>query len=79
MTRQYKRNLTADERAALLGDELIRLTAAYVAHPTPQTIGDYNAALINRCASMAAAAVYPLYEKIQRLEAQLAAARDGRD
>jgi hypothetical protein len=69
---KYNRKLTADARRALFGDELIRLTAAYVANPTAQTLGDYNAALIGRCASQAAAAVLPLYERIEGIKVELA-------
>lgn len=58
-------------RDHLFGDELIRLTAAFIANPTDeQAVADYNAALINRCASMAAAAVVGLYERVAQLEAQ---------
>lgn len=72
MARKYNRKLTADERAALLGDELIRLTAAYMQNPNAQTFVDRDAALIGRCASMAASAVTPLIEQLEGIKIELA-------
>lgn len=71
MARKYNRNLTANERAVLFGDELMRLTAAYIKNQTAQTLSDRDAALINRCASMAAAAVVPLYEHMEHTDERI--------
>jgi hypothetical protein len=60
-------------RAALLGDELTLAIDAYVKEPTAAHLSDFSAALVGRCASMAAAAVVALYERLDKLEA----ARDG--
>jgi uncharacterized small protein (DUF1192 family) len=65
--------MTTEERAALLGDELTRLIEAYIQTPNRETLGNFSAALINRCASMAAAAVISLHERVEELEAQIAA------
>lgn len=70
--KKYNRKLTADERARMLGDELIQLTAAYIANPSAQTIADRDAALIGRCASMAASAVLPLKEQLEGIKVELA-------
>lgn len=72
MKRHYNRKLTANERASLFGDELTRLTAAYIKNQTAQALSDRDAALINRCASMAAAAVVPLYEHMEGMSVELA-------
>jgi hypothetical protein len=72
LAHKYNRTLTETERAALFGNELIALTAAYVANPTPETLSDYNAALIGRCASVAAGAVLPLKEQIEGMRIELA-------
>jgi hypothetical protein len=60
-------------RAALLGDELTHAIEAYVKEPTAARLSDFSAALVGRCASMAAAAVVTLYERVAELEA----ARNG--
>ena len=60
-------------RAALLGDELTEAIDAYVREPTAAHLSDFSAALVGRCASMAAAAVVTLHERIAELEK----ARDG--
>jgi hypothetical protein len=72
LARKYNRKLTADERASLFGDELIALTAAYVANPNAETLADYNAALIGRCASMAAQAALPTREQLEGIKIELA-------
>jgi len=61
--------MTNEERAAILGDELTSAVAAYIANPSDDTLSDFCAALINRCASMAAGAVVNLYERVEQLEA----------
>lgn len=60
-------------RAALLGDELTEAIEAYAKEPTPENLSTFSAALIGRCASMAAAAVVRLYDRVLELER----ARDG--
>jgi hypothetical protein len=60
-------------RAALLGDELTKAIEAYAEEPTAAHLSDFSAALVGRCASMAAQAVVRLYERVDQLEA----ARDG--
>ena len=60
-------------RAALLGDELTEAIEAYAKEPTAARLSDFSAALVGRCASMAAAAVVALYDRVTELEA----ARDG--
>jgi hypothetical protein len=60
-------------RAALLGDELTNAIEAYAKEPTAAHLSDFSAALVGRCASMAAAAVVTLHERVADLEA----ARDG--
>lgn len=72
MARKYNRKLTADERASLFGDELIALTAAYIKNQNEATLGDYNAALIGRCASVAASAVLPVKEQLEGIRVELA-------
>jgi hypothetical protein len=56
-------------RAALLGDELTIAIEAYVNEPTAARLSDFSAALVGRCASMAASAVVTLYERVSELEA----------
>jgi len=56
-------------RAALLGDELTNAIEAYAKEPTAAHLSDFSAALVARCASMAAAAVVALYERVAALEA----------
>jgi len=60
-------------RAALLGNELTDAIDAYAKEPTAAHLSDFSAALVGRCASMAAAAVVTLHERIAELEK----ARDG--
>lgn len=60
--------MTNDERAALLGDELTQAIRAYVATPSDETLGTFCALLINRCASMAAAAVLGLHTRLDAVE-----------
>ena len=57
-------------RAALLGDELTRAIDAYATEPTAEHLSDFSAALVGRCASMAAQAVLSLYERVSELEAK---------
>lgn len=66
---------TTARRADILGDELTKAIDAYAKAPDHRTLGDLSAALVGRCASMAASAVVELYERVAALEA----ARDGRD
>jgi hypothetical protein len=61
--------VTNTERAELLGDELSKAVTAYRHDPSDATLSDFCAALIGRCASMAAAAVVALHERVERLEA----------
>jgi len=56
-------------RAALLGNELTDALDAYAKEPTAAHLSDFSAALVGRCASMAAAAVVTLHERIAALEA----------
>ncbi len=56
-------------RAALLGDELTEAIDAYAKEPTAAHLSDFSAALVGRCASMAAAAVVTLHERVTELEA----------
>lgn len=60
-------------RATLLGDELTKAIDAYAKEPTAAHLSDFSAALVGRCATMAASAVVGLYERVAELEA----ARDG--
>ena len=55
-------------RKALLGDELTEAIDAYAKDPTPERLSNFSAALVGRCASMAAAAVVALYERLDKLE-----------
>lgn len=72
-TTDWRCLVTNDERAALLGDELTESIRAWRRDPSDATLGDFCAVLINRCASMAAAAVVALHERVEALEAD-----DGR-
>lgn len=56
-------------RAALLGNELTNAIDAYANEPTAAHLSDFSAALVGRCASMAAAAVITLHERVAQLEA----------
>lgn len=67
-------NDTDSIRVAVLGDELTKAIEAYANAPGSQTLSDFSAALVGRCASMAAAAVNPLHTRIEALET----ARDDR-
>ena len=57
----------------MLGDELTKAIDAYAKEPTARNLSDFSAALVGRCASMAASAVVMLHERV----AQLEATRDG--
>lgn len=68
---KYNRKLTANDHASLLGDELTRLTAAYIKNPNARTLADRDVALISRCASMAAQAALPIYVRMEGLEERI--------
>ena len=55
-------------RAALLGDELTQAIDAYAQEQTAEHLSDFCAALVGRCASMAAQAVLTLHERVAELE-----------
>jgi len=60
---------TAASRATMLGDELTKAIDAYATEPSQAHLLDFSAALVGRCASMAAQAVVTLYERVAALEA----------
>lgn len=64
--------MTNVDRAALLGDELTMMIDAYARDPNARTLADFSAALVGRCASMAANAVVVLHERVAALEARRA-------
>ena len=55
-------------RKALLEDELTQAIDAYAKDPTPENLSNFSAALVGRCASMAAQAVLMLVKRIEELE-----------
>ena len=59
----------------ILGDELVQATDAYDRDPTPGNRSIYHAALVRRCANMAAHAVLGVLHRVEQLEA----ARHGGD
>lgn len=70
--------MTDAERDAIIervnGDELTQALRAYAADMSAANLAVYSAALVNRCASMAASAVTHLDKKI---DAALKELRDG--
>lgn len=70
--------MTDDRRRALLGDPLTIALAtlidrAVLTDDQVQALGDYSALLIDRCTTMAARAIMPLWAQVDALQAQLAA------
>lgn len=70
--------MTDDRRRALLGDPLTIALAtlidrAVLTDDQVQALGDYSALLIDRCTTMAASAIMPLWAQVDALQAQLAA------
>jgi hypothetical protein len=56
-------------RAALLGNELTEAIEAYAHEQTAARLSDFSAALVGRCASMAASAIVSLHARVAALEA----------
>lgn len=68
--------MTDDRRRALLGDPLTIALAtlinrAVLTDDQARALGDYSALLIDRCTTMAASAIMPLWAQLDALQAQL--------
>lgn len=60
---------TSVSRAALLGDALTDAIDNFIRNPTDkEALSTLCAELVGRCASQAASAVIPLYERVDALE-----------
>lgn len=70
--------MTDDRRRALLGDPLTIALAtlidrAVLTDDQVQALGDYSALLIDRCTTMAASAITPLWAQLHALQRTVAA------
>lgn len=70
--------MTDDRRRALLGDPLTIALAtlinrAVLTDDQARALGDYSALLIDRCTTMAASAIMPLWAQVDALQARVAA------